>query len=339
MYKFAQMSKEDRDFVFSKTALEKGITKEIVEKDFWVCLMLDYLFTKSKFKNLLTFKGGTSLSKGFDIINRFSEDIDLILDWTSLGVGFLEPWEQRSNTKQDEFNKNLNLKAEYFIKCELLEDIKQNLTKLLNTEINVVVDDKESQVINFHYPKVYNLDDDYIKQYVRLEIGPLAAWSPSKIINITPYVCEKMPLVFELKSTKVLTVAPERTFWEKATILHREANRPENKNMPARYARHYYDLYKISKTNYFISAIKDKELLSMVVNFKMKFYRENWAKYEDCLNGKFKLVPPTFRYKEIEKDYKQMNDMFYAEIPTFEEVITQLTEIEKLINLNYQNGQ
>ena len=170
MYKFAQMSKEDRDFVFSKTALEKGITKEIVEKDFWVCLMLDYLFTKSKFKNLLTFKGGTSLSKGFDIINRFSEDIDLILDWTSLGVGFLEPWEQRSNTKQDEFNKNLNLKAEDFIKCELLEDIKQNLTKLLNTEINVVVDDKESQVINFHYPKVYNLEMEYFMQLLITKI-------------------------------------------------------------------------------------------------------------------------------------------------------------------------
>lgn len=88
MYKFAQMSKEDRDFVFSKTAIEKGIRKEIIEKDFWVCLMLDYLFTKSKFKRILTFKGGTSLSKGFDIINRFSEDIDLILDWTALALVF-----------------------------------------------------------------------------------------------------------------------------------------------------------------------------------------------------------------------------------------------------------
>ncbi|MBQ7917435.1 MAG: nucleotidyl transferase AbiEii/AbiGii toxin family protein [Clostridia bacterium] len=332
MYKFAQMTSEDRDFVFSKTAIEKGIRKEIIEKDFWVCLMLDYLFTKSKFKKDLTFKGGTSLSKGFDIINRFSEDIDLILNWTTLGVGILEPLEQRSNTKQDLFNKGLNLKAEEFIKNELLLDIKQNLSKLLNMEIDISVDENESQVINFHYPKVYVTDDDYIKQYVRLEIGPLAALSPSLEIDIKPYACESMPSAFELNSTKVLTVAPERTFWEKATILHREANRPEDKTMPARYARHYYDIYKFSKTKYFISALRERELLNKVVEFKNKFYRDNWAKYEDCLKYELKLVPPLFRTKEIEKDYNQMKDMFYGDVPTFEEILTQLKIVENLIN-------
>lgn len=332
MYKFAQMTSEDRDFVFSKTAIEKGIRKEIIEKDFWVCLMLDYLFTKSKFKKDLTFKGGTSLSKGFNIIKRFSEDIDLILNWTILGVGLLEPLELRSNTKQDTFNKELNLKAEEFIKNELLADIKQNLSLLLNVEVDINVDEKEPQVINFHYPKVYITDDDYIKQYVRLEIGPLAAWSPSLEIDIKPYVCESMSSVFELNSTKVLTVAPERTFWEKATILHREANRPEDKPMPARYARHYYDLYKFSQTKYFITALKERDLLKKVIEFKNKFYRDSWSRYEDCLSNQLKLVPPSFREKEIEKDYKQMADMFYGDVPTFNEILTQLLVIEMLIN-------
>lgn len=145
MYKFAQMNKSDRDFVFNKTAINKGITKGIVEKDFWVCVMLDYLFTKSKYKNILTFKGGTSLSKGFNIINRFSEDIDLILDWTALGVGETEPLNDRSNTKQDLFNKSLNAKAEEFISNELLSDIKDNLSKLLKTEIDVAVDEKKNK--------------------------------------------------------------------------------------------------------------------------------------------------------------------------------------------------
>ena len=332
MYKFAQMTNEDRDFAFSKTAIEKGIRKEIVEKDFWVCLMLDYLFTKSKFKNDLTFKGGTSLSKGFNIISRFSEDIDLILNWTVLGAGLLEPLEERSNTRQDTYNKLLNTKAEEFIKNNLLTDIKVNLSKLLNTEIDITVDEIDPQVINFYYPKVYNTNDDYIKQYVRLEIGPLAAWSPSVSVNITPYVCESLSSAFELKSTKVLTVAPERTFWEKSTILHREANRPAEKAMPSRYARHYYDLYKFSKTPYFISALKDRDLLRKVVEFKEKFYRDNWAKYDECLNGKLRLVPQQFRIKEIEKDYIQMQDMFYDEIPSFSEIIKQLEVIENLIN-------
>ena len=102
--------------------------------------------------------------------------------------------------------------------------------------------------------------------------------------------------------------------------------------MPSRYARHYYDLYKFSKTPYFISALKDRDLLRKVVEFKEKFYRDNWAKYDKCLNGNLKLVPPQLRIKEIEKDYIQMQDMFYDEIPSFSEIIKQLEVIENLIN-------
>lgn len=332
MYKFAQMSNEDRDFVFTTTAIEKGITKEIVEKDFWVCLILDYLFTKSKFKKELTFKGGTSLSKGFNIINRFSEDIDLILNWEVLGVSSSEPLQERSNTRQDKFNKMLNSKAEEFIKKELLLDIRENMSKILNKELDIEIDEKDPQVINFYYPKVYETKNDYIKQFVRLEIGPLAAWTPSVEVTIAPYVCETMPKTFELKNTRVLTVVPERTFWEKITILHREANRPQEKQMPQRYARHYYDVYKFSKTKYCMYALKKRELLKKVIIFKMKFYRENWAKYEECIDNNIKLIPPEFRIKELEKDYTQMKEMFYGDVPTFAEILKQLNIIEKLIN-------
>ena len=332
MYKFAQMTNKDRDFVFNNVSIKKGISKEIIEKDFWVCLMLDYLFTKSKYKSHLTFKGGTSLSKGFDIIKRFSEDIDLILDWTVLGSGIAEPLEERSKNKQDIFNKSLNSKAEEFIKNELLVDIRDNLSKLLNTEINIPVDEEDCQALNFYYPKVYFAQTDYIKQYVRLEIGPLAAWTPSENIKITPYVCDIMPQVFDYKCTNVLTVAPERTFWEKATILHREANRPAEKQMKPRYARHYYDLYMFSKTPYMLNALKDKSLLKKVVTFKMKFYRDSWAKYEECLTNNLRLVPSEFRLKELEKDYEEMKEMFYGEVPKFNEIIEQLKIVEKLIN-------
>lgn len=332
MYKFAQMSKLDRDFAFSKASIDKGITKEIVEKDFWVCLMLDYLFTKSKYRNILTFKGGTSLSKCFNIINRFSEDIDLILNWTTLGVGEFEPFNDRSNTQQDLFNKSLNAKAEEFIANELLSDIKENLSNLLKTEVDIAIDEKEKQVINFYYPKIYSTQNDYIKQYVRLEIGPLSAWTPSTNVIVTPYVCESLPTAFEIKNTNVLTVAPERTFWEKATILHREANRPQKKLMPARYARHYYDMYMFSKTKYFMSALKNKDLLEKVVKFKAKFYRDNWANYDECLHNNLKLVPPNYRLKELEKDYVNMQEMFYGKIPTISEILSQLNIIENMIN-------
>lgn len=86
----------------------------IVEKDFWVCWTLDYLFHKCKWQNNMAFKGGTSLSKSYDLIKRFSEDIDLILDWRILGYGIIEPWQERSNTKQDAFNKEANKRTEDF---------------------------------------------------------------------------------------------------------------------------------------------------------------------------------------------------------------------------------
>ena len=99
MYKVANFSADERHDIFQNTAARKGMNAAIIEKDFWVCLVLDYLFHKCKWKDGFAFKGGTSLSKAYRLIERFSEDIDLILDWRILGYGIREPWEERSNTK------------------------------------------------------------------------------------------------------------------------------------------------------------------------------------------------------------------------------------------------
>lgn len=100
MHEFATLPQEDRADAVIVAAREKGMHPAIVEKDFWVCWTLDYLFGESAFRSSFAFKGGTSLSKGFNLIERFSEDIDLIFDWRLLGYGLEEPWEKRSNTKQ-----------------------------------------------------------------------------------------------------------------------------------------------------------------------------------------------------------------------------------------------
>ena len=114
MIEIARLPADDRRELFHNTAAKTGLHDAIVEKDFWVCLTLDYLFHRSPWKKAVTFKGGTSLSKGYHLISRFSEDIDLILDWRVLGYGVNEPWEKRSNTKQDAFNKEANRRAEIF---------------------------------------------------------------------------------------------------------------------------------------------------------------------------------------------------------------------------------
>jgi hypothetical protein len=115
MNKFFAETKDDLQILCLNTSENLGLSEAVIEKDYWVCFVLDYLFHKSKWKDAFTFKGGTSLSKCFKLIERFSEDIDLILDWRVLGYAKDEPWENRTNTGQDKFNKKINVKTEYFI--------------------------------------------------------------------------------------------------------------------------------------------------------------------------------------------------------------------------------
>lgn len=112
-----------------------------------------------------------------------------------------------------------------------------------------------------------------------VEIGALAAWTPARPAEIVSYAAEYYPDIFGQKGTDILTVLPERTFWEKATILHHEANRPEHLEMPQRYSRHYYDLYRMAAAPVKRAAFSQPNLLKKVVDFKMKFYPSGWAKY------------------------------------------------------------
>ena len=326
MNKFYLKSKDDLRVLITNTARKKNISEAVVEKDYWVTYFLDYLFNENKWKEYFTFKGGTSLSKCFEIIQRFSEDIDLILDWRVLGYDKLEPWLIRSNTKQDKFNKEINEKTERFLKEDFLTELVKDFSQ---EDFEFEIDSLDPQTILFSYPKIF--DSNYLSQTIRLEIGSLAAWTPATNISIIPIIGDAYANIFKEK-TNLRTVSVERTFWEKATILHHEANRPESSKMPHRYARHYYDMYKIANSKYKDKAIKDKELLRKVTEFKMKFYPRKWAKYEDAMDSKLRLVPDKFRFLELENDYKAMSEMIYGEYPSFEEIIKILKELETEIN-------
>lgn len=326
MNKFYLKSKDDLRVLITNTARKKNISEAVVEKDYWVTYFLDYLFNENKWKEYFTFKGGTSLSKCFGIIQRFSEDIDLILDWRVLGYDKLEPWLIRSNTKQDKFNKEINEKTERFLKEDFLTELIKDFSQ---EDFEFEIDSLDPQTVLFSYPKIF--DSNYLSQTIRLEIGSLAAWTPATNISIIPIIGDAYANIFKEK-TNIRTVSVERTFWEKATILHHEANRPESSKMPHRYARHYYDMYKIANSKYKDKAIKDKELLRKVTEFKMKFYPRKWAKYEDAMDSKLRLVPDKFRFLELENDYKAMSEMIYGEYPSFEEIIKILKELETEIN-------
>lgn len=330
MKNIANLSAKSRNALIISVAEEKGLSEAIVEKDFWVCFILDYLFTRCPWKDKFVFKGGTSLSKAYNLIQRFSEDIDLIIDWRVLGYKINEPWVVRSNTKQDAFNKGANARASEFIAEKFLPVMLNDLRSEIKQAFDIQIDKKDPLSVDFLYPKSYSSQS--ILQEIRLEMGALAAWSPYAICKIKPYVAEHHEELFNTPFTEVKTVLPERTFWEKITILHRESFRPENRPLPSRYSRHYYDVYCMANSPVKARALKDLALLEKVVSFKDKFYHSPWGRYDLAKPGSIRLMPPEQNIKALRSDYEQMLAMLYGAKPTFDEIMCGLAHLEEEIN-------
>lgn len=327
MRDMARRPEKDRGELFRATAQAMRVHEAIVEKDFWVCWILDYLFQDSPWKDRMAFKGGTSLSKAYGAIERFSEDIDLILDWRLLGYSEDEAWEDRSPTKQDAFGKEANQRTAEFLARDFAPVLSRDLGGHLGGEIQVAVN---GQDVLIQYPKAFSLDA--IHPQIRLEIGPLAAWIPNEERAIRSYAAERFPALFIQPHTTARTIVVERTFWEKATILHQEAHRGPEKLLPARYSRHYYDMYRLGCLPIRNEALAKMELLQEVVRFKMRFYRCPWAMYEEARPGSLRLLPPVHHVDELQRDYRAMRTMLFGVVPTFDEIMAGLAALEKSIN-------
>ena len=330
MYEIAKLPGEEREILFKNTAAKIGMNAAIIEKDFWVCLTLDYLFHKCQWKKAFAFKGGTSLSKVYSLIDRFSEDIDLILDWRTVGYGYSEPWEHRSNTQQQRFIDESSKRVATFLKDEFLPVFIADMAVCIERPVSVYIDDNDPGTVKFEYPRAF--EDSSILQEIRLEIGALAAWTPTQMAEIHPYSANYYPGVFHQASTQVLTTTAERTFWEKATILHQEAHRPETSRIPKRYSRHYYDLYCMAHKGVLENALAQKDLLTQVAEFKRTFYPRKWAQYEYARIGTLKLVPATHSLDRLHSDYTMMQSMIYGNYPDFDEMMQFIKKLETRIN-------
>ena len=256
--------------------------------------MLDHLFHDCRYKNAFVFKGGTSLSKSYHVIERFSEDIDLILDWRKIINDEVNPWEERSKTKQDLFNKQINSEAAKFYKEELIPQLNIEMKEKLGDGEWISVDTEDEMVVNFYYPQIF--EAEYLRSCVRLEIDV------------------------------------ERTFWEKLTILHKIANFPEGKSLPARYARHLYDVYNMGNSWVKESAFKRKELLEKDVAFKQKFYYAKGAHYETATLSSIELLPKEAVLNALKEDYQAMSNMIYGNIPEFEDILAFLKKLQSEIH-------
>ena len=210
------------------------------------------------------------------------------------------------------------------------ESVAANLERLFAhcPAIRVSVDATDPHALNVAYPAAFS--QDYLRPEVRLEIGPLASWVPSDRHVIQPYAADMFPEVFEEPACPVVAISAERTFWEKATILHQEAHRAGV--MPSRHSRHYYDTYKLAESPVRRRALDNSQLLRQVVEFKQRFYPCSWALYEEAKPGTFRLVPDTGRHSALRRDYRDMEMMIFGETPKFDTVIHTLQRLEEEIN-------
>jgi len=324
MDRVARLPAVERSALFSETAASMGTTPAVIEKDFWVTWVLDHLFRQPEIARLLMFKGGTSLSKVYRLIERFSEDIDLILDWRILSGE--DPLATRSRTSQERLNEAINKQAQAYIGSEILGHVSMALGDMCHCEIEAT----DPHVINVRYPAAF--PDVYLRPEVRLEIGPLASWLPYEERTIRCYAAEAFPQVFERTECSVRVIKAERTFWEKATILHHEAYRPAGNPQPSRYSRHYYDMAKMADSPVKHAALADLDLLANVVEFKEHFYPRSWARYDLARPGTFRLAPEGHVLAAVKADYRAMANMIFGDMPEIDQIMKILKRLEDEIN-------
>jgi hypothetical protein len=336
MNKIARLSNEERNELFQQTANNRGINFQIVEKDFWVCWTLKQLFELPEISEFLIFKGGTSLSKVYGIIERFSEDIDVAIDRKYLSFTDEEELQTLSRNKLNQKIAELDNICQEVVEKQILNLLAESFSNTLdesNWQLSMDADDPYGQTILFEFPRTMkDVPLDYIKPIVKIELGARPQNQPVENHKIQSYAAEEFPQVFENSDFEITVLSAERTFWEKATILHDQFHRPENYKTVDRISRHYYDFFRLCETEFAHKAMKNLDLLKSVVeNKKMFFYRAG-ANYDDALIGRLHLVPNENRVDALKKDYDKMNQMFFSAPPKFEEILKRLAEIEKEIN-------
>ena len=330
--RFLTLPAADRGVYFQEAAARRQLHPVVLEKDFWVCWLLGVLFT-SRFSDALVFKGGTSLSKVFGVIDRFSEDIDLSLSPEFLGL----PDAGKSRNQADKWMKAAEKKCGQVVRDDVMPVLEATVESVLGVReaswFEFLTDSgTDSPVLLFHYETVLPTGFEYLRRSVKLEFGSLTDQKPTGRHPIRPWLADILEPALPDWSCEVVALEIERTFWEKATILHAEYHRPAEKATPDRFSRHYADTAALGRHAAAVAALGQHELRDKVVAWKGQFFGSSWANYAIARPGTFRLVPPAERMSALRRDYEAMEDMYLSPPPSFEEVMSSLTSLEKRIN-------
>ncbi|MCA9757447.1 MAG: nucleotidyl transferase AbiEii/AbiGii toxin family protein [Candidatus Eisenbacteria bacterium] len=330
---FLALPENERRLYIEQAAARRGLSTVILEKDLWVCWLLGILF-ESEFAGSLVFKGGTSLSKVFGAIDRFSEDIDL-----SLSPAFLAlPEAGTSRNQANRWMTNAEAACGTTVQNQIAPALETAVAGILGVRdrawFEFLTDPvTHSPVLMFHYPSTQPAGFEYLERAVKLEFGSLTDQQPVGRHQVRPWVAEILPDAFSDWRCEVVALELERSFWEKATILHAEYHRPADKPTPGRFSRHYADTAALAKHPTASTAADQHELRNRVVEWKSQFFGSAWANYDQARSGTFRLVPPPERLPALRRDYQAMRDMYLTEPASFDDVLSVLSELEARINL------
>ncbi|RXP46202.1 nucleotidyl transferase AbiEii/AbiGii toxin family protein [Lutibacter sp. HS1-25] len=329
MENFIKLSKKDKINIFNQTSERSGLPSSAVEKDWWVTLSLNIIFSLP-YSNYIVFKGGTSLSKAWNLIDRFSEDIDLVIDRKYLGFeGGL------SKTQVQKLRKA----SCSFIGEEFYKDINNELTELGIQDYELIVQetkntDTDPLIIELRYESLTE-QSNYLRPRVLIEVGARSLMEPVEskaIISIVSKEFQKLP--FAETEIMIPVVSPKRTFLEKIFLLHEEFQKDTKFIRVERMSRHFYDLEKLMDTIHGKGALKDIELYNIIVEHRKNFNAIRGIDYEKHNPKSINIIPPIETLKDWEKDYKTMQEsMFYGTTLSFSRLMERIAELNARIKI------
>lgn len=339
MNEFARLSAAERELYFEQTASRMNLPAHLIEKDYWVCFSLGVLFSLQSESPLLTFKGGTSLSKVYRVIERFSEDIDFAVNRQCLGFG-ADSAPDAEGISGEERKRRLSALTSAclaMVKEVLFPKLSGALRELLGeTEwsLDLNEDENQNQVLYFRYPPTgVTVNAAYNPPHVRLELTARTDDHPSIFGTVTPYVAEQFPDAIEDAEVTVAVLAAERTFWEKATILHQFHFQEKPERVVPGFSRHYYDIHQLAAAGISEQAVEQIALLPEVADHKNVFYRQVWARYDLARSPQtLELLPHENIASTIQEDYEAMGEMMFGSPPDFDEIVETLTILKQRIN-------
>jgi len=340
MQKFLRQDASTRLAVLEQTAARKHIDLVAVEKDFWVCWTLGQLFSLPGIGDALTFKGGTSLSKVWGLIERFSEDIDLVLDKQWLGITPENDPELAANNSQLKNRLHIAERMSSTKICgPLREALEASIRRALPADLSgwlleVDPDDEKRQTLLFHFPRMGARTSGYLLEEVKIEIGTRSDPIPSRLCRIRAEVAEAYPQLFDQPWVEVRSVEPVRTFLEKVALLHEAGFKSAvGKPRPARLARHYYDIAKLIHAGIGDIALGRHPLFEKVLANRMVYFKITGLDYRQVLREGVRILPESPYMDAWARDYEKMGkEMFYGAPPSWPEVMRAVGAWELAFN-------